>query len=380
MARRAGLRRRARPGRQRRRGGAGRRARRLPRASLAEAVGLAGARAPAASAADRRPPAGRAAGGRPRRRARPAPGQARARDRRRRRPQPAAGRPARLGQDDAGPAPARHPAAADARRGAGDHRHPLGLRARAPQALLIHAAVPQPAPHGQRRGAGGRRRRSRGRARSASPTTASSSSTSCPSSAATCSRRCASRSRSGWSRSRAARATLRAPGPLPAGGGHEPVPLRLRAAIRAAPAAARPHHVRSYRGASRVRCWTGSTSTSRCRPCPYSDLDGTAGRAIGAVGRAGGGGAGASGAAAHGRRRADQRLPGSFPAEGSGRSRCLRARRLLGAAANRLRLSGRAHDRLLRVARTIADLEARAGVRCVRCGGGVAVSCRTRAT
>ena len=123
--------------------------------------------------------------------------------------------------------------------GAGDHGHPLGLGRAARTRSDPRAAVPQPAPHQPATPRWSAAGRSRGRARSAWPTTACSSSTSCPSSAAARWRRCASRWRSASVTVARVRATLEPAGPLPARGGHEPLPLRRRWATRAAPAAAR---------------------------------------------------------------------------------------------------------------------------------------------
>ncbi len=54
--------------------------------------------------------------------------------------------------------------------------------------------------------------------------------------------------------------------------GHEPLPLRLPAGSqRSAHAAAHPTRWRATRASSAARCWTASTCTWRCPPCPPSN-------------------------------------------------------------------------------------------------------------
>jgi magnesium chelatase family protein len=89
--------------------------------------------------------------------------------------------------------------------------------------------------------------RRRGRARSRWRTTACCSSTSCPSSPAPRWRRCASRWRPATSPSPGG-AARRVPGALPAGRGHEPLPLRLPRRPRLRACRCTPDQVARYQG------------------------------------------------------------------------------------------------------------------------------------
>ena len=268
--------------------------------------------------------------------------------------------PPGLGQDHAGPAAARHPAPAHPRGGAGDHGHPLGRRA--PGRRAARRSGPSAAPTTRPATpalVGGGSQPASGRGQPGPPRRA------LPRRAArvpagTCSKRCASPWKTGWSRVARARGSLRAARPVPAGGGDEPLPLRL--ARRSRPRLPLPARPRSppTSAASPARCSTASTCMSRYRRFLHRTSTGRRASAS-PGGREGGGGTGTAGRTA---------APGGATTNASLDPARLRlvatpdaaGHQLLRAAMDRLRLSGRGHDRLLRVARTIADLEGRAAV------------------
>ena len=105
-------------------------------------------------------------------------------------------------------------------------------------------------------------------ARSRSPVAGCCSSTSWGSSTPTCSTRCASLSRRVRSRVARAHAPGDLAGPVPPGGGHEPVPVRRGRDARWLPLQRRAWPATP--DGSRARCSTASTCASRCT-CPTRD-------------------------------------------------------------------------------------------------------------
>ena len=114
--------------------------------------------------------------------------------------------------------------------------------------LLGAAAVPRAAPHQLRRRAGRRRQRAAARARSRSRTTACCSSTSCPSFRRRALEALRQPLEEGRMRIARAAGTRDVPGRVHARRGDEPVPVRLRTAIRARPCRCTPTQVQQYHG------------------------------------------------------------------------------------------------------------------------------------
>ena len=212
-------------------------------------------------------------------------------------------------------------------------------------------AVPRAAPHDQPGGPGRRRQPAAARARRRWPTAASSSSTSSASFAATPWRRCGRRWRPAGSRSR---------GPAPGGGcpaascwSPRPTPAPAGAARPTPSAAARRWRSSATRPGSAAPSPTASTSSPRSA---------SPARRRSAVRRGSPRPRSATRVVAA-RERQERRLgAGSLQRrDDPGRGARVRARRasaaaLLAESYSRRRLSGRAHDRVLRLARTVADL------------------------
>ena len=265
-----------------------------------------------------------------------------------------------------------HPAAPDAGRGAGDHGHPfrLGRRPHRRSSRSGRSAAPITRPATPPWWAAGP---TRARARSAWPTTASCSWTSCRSSGATSSRRSASRWRSVRSHIARARATIRLPARFQLVAAMNPCPCGGGAGTR--PAAARRRRVRRVR-LPRISGPLLDRIDLRV-DVPARDL----GRDVRAAGGEPSDVVGMRVRAARERgRQARRRRPArhqqpSWTAPGLRASARLDAegQHLLASAMERLRLSARAHDRVLRVARTLADLDGAEVVVAGPRGGGPAV-------
>ena len=295
-------------------------------------------------------PAGRRA--RPCRPAWPASPALRARGGRRRRPQPADGRPAGSRQVAGGKPAALDPAAAGARGGARGGADRQRLRAAGRRGQAGGRPFRCPAPHGQPGRTGRRRQPARARGRRRLPTAACSSSTSSASFAATPSRHCGRRLETGWVS--IARAGVLAPPALSLHAGRRGQSLPLRA---------RRGRSRVHLSAARRASLPGPAqrrarrSHRHPRRDPSAERRGDRRAVRGALGRR----ARASGsplASARKRRLGRRSLQRRDDAGGGAGlpARRRAAASLLAESYSRRRLSGRAHDRVLRLARTIADL------------------------
>ena len=291
----------------------------------------------------------------PRRRPRAGGRQAGARDRGGGGPQPAHDRPAGRGQDDARASPVRGAAAAELRGGAGGDAGAQRGRPRW-RAARHRAPVPRAAPHDLGAGAGRRRQPARCRARSRLPIAACCSWTSCRSSAARRWTRCASRSRTGASRSCAASARWTSPPTR----WSWPRATAARARGRRTGARARPESCARY-----LRRLSGPLldridlvcQVEQAAPLELVRARGRGGRTRAVRKRV-----------MAARARQQSRLAGTGAlCNGDMDGRLTRREvpldepltaRMLDAR-HRLNLSGRGHDRVLRVARTIADLDGR---------------------
>ena len=142
----------------------------------------------------------------------------------------------------------------------------------------------------------------------------------------------------------------RAAGPLPARRGHQPVPVRRRAARAGASATRSPGCATS--AACRGRCSTASTCVSPCsdRRSTSCSTPAAANRA-----RSSPGVSPPPGARRRPRRAAQRRAPRRRCSTSTRRSRAA-ARAVLRSEIERDRLTGRGYHRIRRVARTIADL------------------------
>jgi magnesium chelatase family protein len=119
-----------------------------------------------------------------------------------------------------------------------------------------------------------------------------------------------------------------------------------------------PHRVRAYRGGVSGPLLDRIDLQAGVGPLSYTEMEGAPGEPTTVIARR----------VRHARRLQESRVPGMLNGDLDGTRVRLHAapdeegRRLLSAAVDRLGLTGRAHDRLLRVARTLADLEGKAKV------------------
>ena len=142
------------------------------------------------------------------------------------------------------------------------------------------------------------------------------------------------------------------PGQVPAGRGDESVSVRLRRARRTGRAPARRSSRSATSDGSRGRCGTGSTSGSRCRASPRTCSSAAPIRRVGGrrLAHRGGASDGTRPAAGRPERPADRaNVARGVPARRA-------AERHIVELAELERASGRGTERILRVARTIADL------------------------